>query len=104
MNNNFGISDKTFTMLINTLKLFKKDIDEVIIFGSRALKNFKKGSDIDIAIKGKNLDFNQILKIRTILNQKILSPYKFDVVHYDNIKSMEFKKQIDLYGKKIKLG
>ncbi|GAA4449441.1 hypothetical protein GCM10023189_08820 [Nibrella saemangeumensis] len=37
--------------------------EQVIIFGSRAMGNYKPGSDIDLAIKGDSLTLNDILKL-----------------------------------------
>ena len=101
MKDNFGLSINTLKALAETLKKFENEIENVIIFGSRAIGNFKRGSDVDIALKGKQLDFDKILKIRTILNQKILSPYKFDIVHYDKINNEQLKQHIDRFGKEF---
>lgn len=46
-----GITDKSFHLLINTFSSYP-EVEQVIIFGSRAKGNFKKGSDIDLTIKG----------------------------------------------------
>lgn len=54
MNNNFGISDFSFNCICDTLKKYE-DIERALIFGSRAKGNYKKGSDIDLAIYGTEL-------------------------------------------------
>ncbi len=101
MRNDFGISEKSFRLLLETLQKFSDDIEEAVIFGSRALGNYKNGSDIDIALKGKNLNFDKILKISTILNREISSPYKFDVVNYSEIENDDLKNHINKFGKEI---
>lgn len=50
--NPFGISDKSYKLIYNTFTKIP-DVEEVIVFGSRAKGTFKNGSDIDFAIKGK---------------------------------------------------
>ncbi|MFC4769479.1 nucleotidyltransferase domain-containing protein [Effusibacillus consociatus] len=50
--NQFGISEKSFQLLLDTFMQYTQ-VEEVILFGSRAKGNCKKGSDIDLAIKIK---------------------------------------------------
>ena|SRR6056297_1738681 len=40
-------------------------VEKAIIFGSRALGNYKKGSDIDLAKRGKKINESICKKIRT---------------------------------------
>ena len=49
---NFGLRPQDLTEIIEMIRQFP-DIEEAVIFGSRAKGNYKKGSDVDIAIKGK---------------------------------------------------
>jgi len=44
----FGLSKKELLILKNIFINFP-EIDEVLIFGSRALGNFKNSSDVDLA-------------------------------------------------------
>ena len=48
----FGLKDSDINAIIAILKRYP-DVKEAIIFGSRAMGNYKPGSDIDIALKGK---------------------------------------------------
>lgn len=85
------------------LKAFKKysEIESVYIFGSRAIGNYKKSSDVDIAVKGINLDRRTVNRISDELNEEYPIPYFFDVIHYDIISNEELKKHIDEFGKII---
>lgn len=47
----YGLTKKNFKTLIKILSLHKDEISEVKIFGSRARGDYKKTSDIDIAVK-----------------------------------------------------
>lgn len=47
----FGITETSYRLLMGTFSNYP-EIEEVIIFGSRAKGTCKKGSDIDLAIKG----------------------------------------------------
>ena len=81
----FGIDDNDFKRIVDILKLNKK-ISTAILFGSRAKGSFEPGSDIDIAIKGSELNLNVIIELKITLDDLLL-PYKFDIVIYDIVNS-----------------
>jgi predicted nucleotidyltransferase len=91
-----GLSPKELEILQNVFKKFD-NINEVILFGSRALGTQKTASDIDLAIKG-NVDINTLSKLKYTLEEDTNLPYFFDVVIYDNLDNLELKKHIDEFG------
>lgn len=93
----FGISPKSYQLLLNTLAGFK-EIEKAGIYGSRALGNYKNGSDIDLVVYGKNISQETILKLRVQLEQELPIPYFFDVTHYESISNQELKNHIDRFG------
>lgn len=92
----FGLPDSTIE---NIQKVFENNskIDEVIVFGSRAKGNYKEGSDIDLAVKGRNIDFKDILRLSRQLDELNL-PYKIDLLDYAAIKDKEVVEHIDRAG------
>lgn len=96
MKNEFGLSEKSFELIKETLTRFD-EVHEAIIFGSRAMGNYKKGSDVDIALKG-NLKEDTLLKISVILDQELPLPYFFDIVDYDSLANQGLKTHIDEDG------
>ena len=64
-------------------------------------RNYKKGSDIDLALIGKNITNDILYDVSDYLNEVYPIPYFFDIVHYDNISNVNLKKHIDDYGKVI---
>ncbi len=94
----FGISKPSFELIISTLSKYPQ-IEEAILFGSRAKGNYKPGSDIDIAIKGKACSNDLALTISAELNEKTPIPYFFDVLHYESLQNPELKEHIDRVGK-----
>ena len=96
----FGISDKSYGILLEVIQSFP-EIKQAKIFGSRALGNYKKGSDIDIAVIGSNIDWNLVTKIHTKLNEGVDIPYYIDIIDYCNLNNNELKEHIDLNGKTI---
>ena len=79
MNNNFGIANNSFSLIITVLKEFT-EINSARFFGSRAKGDFKKGSDIDIAIYGENLSKDTSFNLSAKLNENTPIPYFVDVV------------------------
>ena len=75
------------------------EIEEVIIFGSRAMGNYKKGSDVDIALNGEYVNRKIVCRLSDDLNEEYPLPYFFDVVNYNDISNEELKKHIDNAGK-----
>lgn len=95
--NKFGISEKSFKLIVDYFKN-QNNIEEVIIFGSRAIGNYKKGSDIDIAIKGKGARKISSVSIAAYLNENLPIPYKIDVVDYNFLNHPDLKHHIDTVG------
>jgi uncharacterized protein len=94
----FGITKKTYTML---LELFNRhpEVEEVWLFGSRAKSTHKKGSDIDLTIKGENCNPDLALTIANQANEELPIPYQVDVVDYSSIDNPNLKEHIDRVGK-----
>jgi predicted nucleotidyltransferase len=98
----FGLKDSTTHIIIKEISRFK-EIQEAIIFGSRAKGNFNKGSDIDIALKGPTINQDIVTKLSRRLNQEVPIPYFVDVVHYEQIRNTDLLEHIDQVGKKLPL-
>ena len=96
--NDFGINPEAYKWIQRAFLMFP-EIEEVIIFGSRAQGDFKPASDIDLAIKGKNLGYNYPEKVRNVLQEGLYTLYFYDVLDYDKISNPELNSQIDRIGK-----
>ena len=95
--NRFGLLEKDIEEIISVLEKFPK-VENAIVFGSRAKGNFKNGSDVDIALKGKDLDFDTISHVSYQVNEETQMAYKFDLLNYHTIKEPELKNHIDRVG------
>jgi len=93
----FGLSEQAREYIVSAVRKFP-EIEKTIIFGSRAMGNSKKGSDVDLAIAGKNITSRTALKLSSLLNQELPLPYFFDVVVYENIANDNLKQHIDEHG------
>mgnify|MGYP000069377427 FL=1 len=94
-----GLSEAELRTLRTVFARFPQ-IEEVILFGSRAHGTHRPSSDIDLAIKGKEITLDTLAKLRYILEEETNLPYFFDVVVYDKIENVELKRAID-GGEKI---
>jgi predicted nucleotidyltransferase len=74
------------------------DIEQCVIFGSRAKGNYRNGSDVDLAIMGNNIHFETISKLSYILNEESPMPYHFDVIHFERIENTDLKEHISRVG------
>lgn len=100
MENNFGLYTKSFNIICNEIKGIS-EIDNAVIFGSRAMGNYKKGSDVDIAVFGSELNTDIIAKLQYRLNEELPIPYYIDIVHFETIDVKELKEHILKEGKVI---
>ncbi len=94
----FGLSAENIEWILRALRVFP-EIEEAIIFGSRAKGSHKSGSDIDIAVKGQFPEYTYPERIRTMLEEGLYLPYFFDVVDYNKIDNPSLKEHIDRVGK-----
>ncbi len=92
----FGLPQNTIT---EVQAIFTKypSIEEVIIYGSRAKGDYKKGSDIDLTLKGSvaNAELSNIIDE---LDESYI-PYLFDVSIYNLLQSDSLKEHINSVGK-----
>ncbi len=96
----YGLSDADINYMKSSFLKYK-NIESVILFGSRALGNYRASSDVDIAILGRDLDRKDLLGLSYELNEESPIPFDFDVLDYAGIKNKELKKHIDEFGKII---
>ena len=93
MNNNFGIYNRSYELLLQAIKQFP-EIEKSVIFGSRAIGNYKNGSDVDLAIFGKKINFKITSCLHGTLNEELPIPYFFDVIDFNTLNNIDLKKHI----------
>ncbi|OGC22228.1 hypothetical protein A2291_01385 [candidate division WOR-1 bacterium RIFOXYB2_FULL_42_35] len=92
----FGLKEETIKK-ITTIFAKHSQVEEVIIYGSRAKGNFKNGSDIDLTLKGPNLNLTMINKISSEIDDLLL-PYSFDISIFEQIDSQDLIDHIKRRG------
>ena len=74
------------------------EIEQIVLFGSRALGNAKKGSDVDLAVVGTKVTQSLVDKLHVVLEEDTLFPYFFDVVHLNTVQNPALREQIQTHG------
>lgn len=96
----FGLLERDLEYIQMAMEKYK-EIDRAVIFGSRAMGNYKKGSDVDISIFGQNITNETLYRLDDLLNQEYPLPYFFDILQYEEINNINLKNHIDTYGSEV---
>ncbi len=96
----FGLLERDLFYINKALSQFE-EVEKAVIFGSRAMGNYKKGSDVDIAIIGGKVTNKIIYSIDDYLNEVYPLPYFFDVINYNKITNEKLREHIELVKKVI---
>ena len=96
----YGLQKRDLDYIIKSVSKYS-EVEEVIIFGSRAMGNFKKASDIDLVLKGDLITSSILRRVNEDLNEIYPIPYFFDIINYCDISNENLKTHIDNIGKSI---
>ena len=94
--NSSGLSSETLKKLCSVLRSHPA-VEQIILFGSRAMNRHQSSSDIDLALKGVQLNFSNMLQLKSAIDDLML-PYKVDLVIYETIQNKDLKEHIDRIG------
>jgi len=92
----FGLKEDIISKLTEVFEANPK-VDKALIFGSRAKGNYRRDSDIDIAIKGAAITLDDILKMQVQFEEKGVK-FKIDLLYYNGIKEKTVIEHIDRVG------
>lgn len=93
----YGLKEETVKKILQILSQYE-EIDEAILYGSRAKGNYKPGSDIDLTLKGNNLNLHILNKISLTIDDLLL-PYTVDLSLYNHITNTDLLEHIARVGK-----
>ncbi|MBU1171423.1 MAG: nucleotidyltransferase domain-containing protein [Proteobacteria bacterium] len=93
---NFGLPDKTQTVLRNILAGCPA-VEQAILYGSRAKGNHRPGSDIDLTLVGDHLDLNTLGKLAASLEESSI-PYQVDLSLWSRIDHAGLREHIERVG------
>lgn len=91
----YGFDQRQFNLI---LACFKKipEIEQVILFGSRAMGNFKPASDVDLYVIGSAVTAQTLSRLHGLLNEESPLPFQFDIIAPPL--STEIQAHIDKFG------
>ena len=79
----FGLSDKTLET-VRAILATCPELEKALVYGSRAMGNYRTGSDIDITLIGAQLNMDMLFKLVRLFDESNL-PYMVDLSITANI-------------------
>ena len=95
----FGLEDTTIAHMAAVFSSFP-EVEEVMLYGSRAKGNYKNGSDIDLTFTGNSLTLSLLNKISLKLDDLYL-PYTFDLSVFNQIDNTDLREHIQRVGTSV---
>lgn len=93
----YGLSEQTLQKIHDVFVQYPQ-VEEVVLYGSRAKGDYKNGSDIDLTLHGGDSLTHTILsKIANDLDDQLL-PYTIDLFIFKDIKNPDMVEQIERIG------
>ena len=92
----YGLKDSTIEKIQSVLSHYPQ-VEKAILYGSRAMGNYKNGSDIDLTLCGEGLTLKTQFRIDDELDDLLL-PYMFDLSILDDIKDPDLLDHIQRVG------
>jgi predicted nucleotidyltransferase len=92
----FGLPDEAIDAICSVFRNHPQ-IQMAVLYGSRAKGTYKNGSDIDLTLKGDQIDQRTRNRIDDELDDLLL-PWMFDLSIYSNIENPDLIAHIDRIG------
>ncbi|MCE2678775.1 MAG: nucleotidyltransferase domain-containing protein [Burkholderiaceae bacterium] len=92
----FGLSDKT-RETVRAILATCPELEKAMVYGSRAMGNYRAGSDIDIALIGEKLSNDMLSKLARLFDESNL-PYMVDLSIMENISNPNLRDHIERVG------
>ncbi len=80
----YGLKSQDIDSILGVIQQVST-IDQVILYGSRAMEAYRLGSDIDLTIIGKGLTLQNTIYPLMDLLEDLYLPYSFDLSIYEHI-------------------
>lgn len=92
----FGLTEATIEKIGGVLADHPQ-VEQALLYGSRAKGNYKNGSDIDLTLMGQGLKTDDLLKIMGELDDLLL-PYMIDLSIFHQLTHQELIEHIRRVG------
>ena len=102
-----GLKDEHRTAIVNLLRSNER-VERAVLFGSRAMKTFTPGSDVDIALFGESLTIADSARLAAAM-EALTVPQRVDLLLHDGIEDATLRKHIqrdgvELYKRQERVG
>ncbi len=92
----FGLDDKYLDELTAILRSIP-EIEEAVIYGSRARGDYRRASDINLSLRGPRLEDRHVVRLKTLLYESRI-PYFVDVNIFHRLRNPQFIANIERDG------
>lgn len=93
----YGLKEATISKIMAVFKMHV-EVEQAILYGSRAKGNYRHGSDIDLTLLGEDLSYSLLNRIETEIDDLLL-PYSVDLSLYAQIDNQDLVTHIQRVGK-----
>lgn len=92
----FGLSESTIEKICTVFAGYPQ-VEQAVLYGSRAKGNYKHGSDIDLTLRGRSLTWDILYKLLQEIDDLML-PYTFDLSIFAQISDPDLVDHIRRVG------
>ncbi len=92
----FGLPQRTLDEMRAIFAKYSA-VKKVVIYGSRAMGNYREGSDIDLTLYGDTLTHSDLVNIAGELDESSI-PYLVDLSIFNELDHAELRKHIERVG------
>lgn len=92
----YGLNEPTIEKICRVLANHPA-IEKALLYGSRAIGNFKPGSDIDLSLYGAGLSIKELGDIEFELDDLLL-PYSIDLLIFADLNHAKLREHIERVG------
>jgi predicted nucleotidyltransferase len=92
----YGLTDRELALMDSYFSQ-SANLEKVILYGSRAKGNYKKFSDVDITLLGKEIGVSDLFKLQDLLYESDL-PYMYDVSLFKSLTNPDLIDHINRKG------
>ena len=92
----FGLKEATIQKMCGVFAAHPQ-VDEAVLYGSRARGNFRNGSDIDLTLLGPDLDMTVLYRLLQEIDD-LMMPYTVDLSIFDHIRDPDLVEHIQRVG------
>lgn len=93
----YGLSEEQLAQIIQFIAGYS-EIEQAVLFGSRAMDTFKEASDVDIALKGEKVTTALAAKLKFDIEEDTYLPFFFDFIAYPDLTNAALRGHIDTKG------